>query len=170
MKDQLADIWNHYLSRQLKNDLEPNWIHYGYELIYKLLNDVEITEKEKHIANDIMKSFSLKDGFSVPSFPSRPQSPSRIIHDGWKAGTATWIFMGRSENPIKYLGDDWIAVERTLPDDLYKLLDSKLAPPTLVMAYNKNRQMGINNADSNAVGPAIYMDDLIKAIETLEKQ
>jgi hypothetical protein len=169
-KDKAQIVWNHYLSRQLpENTLEPNWIHLGYELVSKFVKEEKLKNDEKEIVNQIVLSHFLKDGYSVPVFPGQPKSPMRIIHDGWKAGSPTWIFMGRaltSDSAISLSEgcEGWIAVNRTIPDEFYKDMDQQMAPATLWMAYKKDKQMGITSLTSNVIGPAISLDQLKEAI------
>jgi hypothetical protein len=166
-------IWEHYLSRRLQSPLEPHWIHAGYEIVKKYAEwdgvgkyPIAVSEGEEHLLIEICHSHSLKDGVSVPAFPGRPDSPQRIIHDGWKAGTPSWIFMGRAFTPesVVDLGAGWVAVQRTLPDELYKLMDQNAAPATLWMAYNLDQQMGLTALTSNVVGPAVLLEQLWDAV------
>ena len=168
-KDKANIVWNHYLSRQIK-ELEPNWIHAGYELVRKLIDGENVEKDEFRVIDQIIESHSLNDGHAVPAFPGQPKSPMRIIHDGWKAGTPTWIFMGRSLTPesVVSLGSGFIAVQRTIPDYLYDQMDKEIAPATLWMAYNQDKQMGLDPSTSNVVGPAISFDQLRHAVLTLK--
>lgn len=165
IEDKCKLIWQHYENRKLTNSFEPNWIHAGYELVYKYLQGEKLDSKSMQLVQEIVNSHSLEDGFSVPAFPEKPSGPMRIIHDGWKAGTPSWVFMGRSLTPesVVPLKNDWIAVQRTLPSSVYELIDSDQAPPTLWIAYNLNNQMGLTG--TNVIGPAIYFDELISVVE-----
>jgi hypothetical protein len=166
--DKCQVIWDHYLERKLSSGLEPNWVHVGYELVYRALNKEKLSSDQQHLVQEILYTHALKDGTFVPAFSGRPNSPSRLIHDGWKAGTPSWIFMGRNinSNSVKYLGNDWVVVQRTLPEDYYQFLDAEKAPPTLWMAYNLQDKMGLNASTNNVIGPAIYLDQIIHAIQS----
>jgi hypothetical protein len=179
-------VWDHYLSRKLPIpepgvfSLEPNWVHSGYELVDRYLKQENLDANDQQLLQQIIESHSLKDGFEVSAFPGQPASPIRIIHDGWKAGTPTWIFMGRSfksevvlkneevelshrrynEHSVVHLGGGWIAVHRTIPEELYKKMDKEAAPRTLWMAYNENEQMGVTALTSNVIGPATSFNQL----------
>jgi hypothetical protein len=164
LKDQAAIVWQHYVDRKLQNELEPKWTHAGYECVKEYLEGNGNPDNQQ-LVTEIIHSHSLKDGFSVAAFPAMPSSPMRIIHDGWKSGTPTWIFMGRSEpGATQLLDNGWVAVKRSLPDELYKMMDSSVAPPTLWIAYNLNRQMGTSALTSNCVGPTASLEDLKDAI------
>ena len=160
-------VWEKYQSRKLNSALEPTWVHAGYELVKKFLDGDKLEPDDLHLVKEMIHSHSLADGTSVAAFPNIPKSPQRIIHDGWKAGTPSWIFMGRSLAPenVKYLGERWVAVQRTLPPEFYKLIDKSAAPASLWMAYNLDKQMGITALSSNVIGPAIFFDQMIEAIE-----
>jgi len=169
-KHKAQVVWDHYVSRQLGDgNLEPNWVHFGYALVQKFASDEKLNADELELVDQIIASHSLKDGYTVSAFPGQPQGPMRIIHDGWKAGTPTWIFMGRSLTPesIVNLGGGWVAVQRTIPDEFYKNMDRRAAPATLWMAYNKNQQMGLTALTSNVIGPAISFDQLWDAVNDL---
>ena len=160
-------LWQHYQNRKLKSEYEPTWVHEGYDIFRRVLDKQELNQKEFWLAKEIIKSHGLPDGFAVPLDKRQPQSEQRIMHDGWKAGSSTWIFMGRSlaDNCVVPLSDSWIAVKRTLPSQIYDLLDSSLAPDTLWMAYNKNTQIRVLDENLTCVGPAIYFEELVNFLE-----
>ena len=166
LKAEAIVVWEKYESRKLESALEPTWTHAGYSLIKDFIDD-KINEDDMGIVLEILGSHALPDGSGVSAFPNMPNGPKRIVHDGWKAGTATWIFMGRSLEPnsVKYLGERWVAVQRTLPPEMYKLIDPNAAPPTLWMAYHLDKPMGMTAMTSNVVGPAIHFEELITTIE-----
>lgn len=168
-------LWEHYQSRKLPSEptngqellpLEPQWVHYGYDLIRKFVNDEVIEGDALNLLDQIIASHSLQDGSTIAAFPGQPNSPQRIIHDGWKAGTPTWIFMGRALTPdsVVHLGGGYVAVQRTVPDELYKMMDPKAAPATLWMAYNLKEQMGMTALTSNVIGPAVSFGQLWDAV------
>jgi hypothetical protein len=168
-KEKVQLICNHYEDRRLKNELEPEWIHSGYEIAFRFTKEESLEKNEMYLLNQIVKSHSLPDGSSVHAFPDRPNSPMRIIHDGWKAGTPTWIFMGRNSENCVDLGSNWVAVSRTLPETLYAQLDKNIAPPTLWMAYNKKNKMSISDKDENIIGPAIYFEQILFHLKAQNK-
>lgn len=166
-KEKAQIVWDHYLSRQLPvGSLEPNWVHVGYELVHKFILGEKLQPEELELTDQIIASHSLKDGHTVSAFPGQPKSPMRIIHDGWKAGTPTWIFMGRALTPesVIDLTSGWVAVKRTIPDDFYADMDQEAAPSTLWMAYRIDKQMGVTALTSNIIGPAISFSQLWEAI------
>lgn len=160
-------VWEHYQTRKLASELEPNWTHVAYEAVRKLAENIlSDTDDDFHLAMEVISSHTLPDGFSVSAFPGMPNSPMRIIHDGWKSGTPTWIFMGRNiPDMVKDIGDGWVAVSRTLPHELFKMMENNGAPATLWMAYHRDRQMGSSALTSNCVGPAISFRELMAAVE-----
>jgi hypothetical protein len=165
--DKCQVIWDHYLERKLNSNLEPNWVHSGYELILKTLKDEKLSSEEQYLVREIVYTHGLPDGTFVPSFPGKPNSPMRMIHDGWKSGSSSWIFIGRNidlEN-VKYLGEGWVLVQRTLPDEYYQFLDSDQAPPTLFMSYNLDKKMDLTSSTNNVIGPAVYSHQIIHAIQ-----
>lgn len=165
--DKCQIIWDHYLERKLNNDLEPTWIHAGYELVFKAINEKALTKEEIKVVNEIIFTHSCEDGREIPAFAGKPNSPSRIIHDGWKAGTPSWIFMGRSLYPenVQKINENYVVVKRTLPIEYYQMINQDLAPPTLWMAYHLKKQMGCSGEQSNIIGPAIYLNQILEKIE-----
>lgn len=167
LEEKAKIVWEHYQSRKLASNLEPNWTHVAYDVVRKLSEkSLTDTEDDYHLAMEVISSHALPDGFSVAAFPGMPSSPMRIIHDGWKSGTPTWIFMGRSfPEAAQDIGGGWVAVSRTLPDELFKMMEKNGAPATLWMAYHRDRQMGSSALTSNCVGPAISFRELMAAVE-----
>lgn len=177
LQEKARALQIHYFSRRLHGEgdsvystLEPSWIHSGYELAMRLSDGEKLSDDERHLVEEIVSSHELPDGFTVSAFPGMPNSPQRIIHDGWKAGTPTWIFMGRtlSEYPAKDMGNGWIATSRTIPDKFYKLMDQNV-PPTLWIAYHMNRPMGLTAMTSNVIGPATSFEELEEAVNQVKK-
>ena len=90
-------IWQHYTNRKLNSNLEPKWVHAAYDLVRRYNEDPSSLNKEEtSMFKELVYSHEMADGAEVQSFPHIPRSPVRIMHDGWKIGTPTWIFMGRS--------------------------------------------------------------------------
>jgi hypothetical protein len=165
LKEKASLIWLHYVNRKLKSPLEPTWTHAAYELIRQYALE-SVSKENMQLIKEIIMSHEFDDGTEIQAFPGIPNSPTRIIHDGWKIGTPTWVFMGRNESPqnSKYLGENWVAVRREIPADLYKFFDRSL-PNEAWIAYNLNDQMGMSAMTANCVGPSCYLDDLIQALE-----
>ena len=164
MKEKTRLIWEHYISRKLKCFLEPSWTHAAYELIQQY--SIGLVSKENMYIRELIFSHEFEDGNETQAFPGIPNSPTRIMHDGWKIGTPTWVFMGRSEEPenARYLGENWVAVKRNIPKELIKFFDQNL-PSEAWIAYNRNHHMGMSGTTANCVGPACYLDDLVEAVE-----
>jgi len=160
-REKVQIIWDFYLSRRLQSDLEPSWVHPDYDLFQKYLENTIKKDELLRLA-EIIKSHELPDGSEVAQFRNKPKGPMRIIHEGWKVGSPTWVFMGRNLHPnaTEYLGKGWVAVCREIPPDIYKLFDPSI--PNLVwVAYQLEKAM----TDENCVGPAVFYDDFIQGVE-----
>jgi hypothetical protein len=159
LKEQCEIIWNHYISRRLNNNFEPQWIHHPYEAIKDFLDSKELPTDSVHNLRDVIKSHLQKDGTEVPVKTGFPNEGTRLMHDCWKAGSFTWIFMGRSfcENIHTY--KNFVIVNRKLPDDIYALLDGP-APQTLYAAYTINKNW--------FAGPAVDLEQLIEHLDQQE--
>lgn len=158
-------LWDYYCDSKNK-EFEPQWTHQAFEIVKKNIDSQILDQKEQYFLKKIIQSYELEDGSEVSDFPNKP--PNRIIHDGWKAGSATWIFMGRKLCDAVEKGD-WVIIHRTLPQDLYSKINSDFAPPTLWLAYHKRNQMMIAE-NKNVVGPAIYSNQIIYEIDNMEHQ
>lgn len=151
-------LWNHYLSRKRKDEYEPFWIIKPYSLAKKYLdNKSSFSEDDYFILNQLIKSHLSKDGSEVPVRTGFPNEGSRIMHDSWKAGSFTWIFMGRSFTDDISFYKGFVVLSRTLPKELFDSLDTD-APQTLFAAYDKSNEL-------KNIGPAIYLDDLFFEID-----
>lgn len=161
-RDRCLFIWDHYVSRKRNDDYEPDWVLKPYALVKKFIDleeNADLDEKEYFILNETIKSHLQEDGTEVPVKTGFPNEGSRIMHDCWKAGSFTWLFMGRADSNEVFYHKDFVVISRTLPDHLYSLLDREVfAPQTLFAAYKKAD-------DSMNVGPAVSIDDLLQELE-----
>ena len=164
IKEKAFLIMEHYKSSRLDNSMEPIWIHRAYEIVQEYLDDKLDKNNVNHFY-DIVKSHQLPDGTEVPSFPNKPNSPVRIMHEGWKIGTPTWIFMGRKQSgAVKEFKNGWVVSRRVVPQPFQKLFDPSI-PLVIYFAYNVRDQMGMSADTANCIGPAMDLNDLHLAIE-----
>lgn len=159
LKDKAQHCWEFYISRKLTNDMEPTWTHLAYQAVKEYL-DGDVQNKE--FVAEIVHSHELADGSTVSSFPGIPNSPRRVIHEGWKVGTPTWVFMGRyaTEASIR-INDKWIAVKRKIPDVIFKENFDPSLPTEVWIAYNINEQMGTTASTANCIGPAFSYQQIL---------
>lgn len=160
-------VWDHYESRRLQGPLEPHWIHEAYKPIQTILTGRRVRGEDRDYVREIVHSHGLPDGYTVQAFPGMPGSPVRVIHDGWKVGTPTWIFMGRNLTPdaVKYLGEGWVAVKRTAPPEIFRKLAHGDMPDTLWIAYQLDQPMGGSALTANCIGPCFDLEDVIEGVE-----
>jgi hypothetical protein len=164
IKEKAFFIMEHYNSRRLNSSLEPIWIHKAYEYVQQYLDD-KLDQSLSKPFYEVVNSHCLKDGTEVPSFPNKPSSPVRIMHEGWKIGTPTWIFMGRNESgAVTELPNGWVVVKRVVPTSFQKLFDPDI-PLQIYFAYNINDQMGLGADTANSIGPSLDFDELCLEIE-----
>lgn len=162
-----------YQLSRLDSSLEPLWIHGAYEIVKNYINDTLKKEQIK-LFYEIVNSHELPDGFEVPSIPNVPSSPVRVMHEGWKIGSPTWVFMGRNKPGCSQsISKDWVAVQRTVPENMWKNFDPDI-PKTVWIAYNINKQMynleNLENSTTDCIGPAFDFDELVKAVKKQELQ
>ena len=148
----------------MDSPLEPEWVHLSYDLAFRYLDDQHLSDEEILDLHSIVESHCLVDGFSVPSFPGFPTSAERIMHEGWKAGTSTWVFMGRNVQNAHIIKGRWVAVSRSLPKDLFDLLDQEDICDTLWIAYNLDFPFSASHDSEKCIGPTMFYDDLKEAV------
>ena len=154
-EDKCGAVWEHYISRKLKNNFEPFWTHYPYTLVRKFLDKSSLNQEENFVLQETVKSHQQIDGTEVPIKNGFPNEGTRVMHDCWKAGSFTWIFMGRSfAEATQY--NDFVVVSRTLPIEIYEMIDTN-APQTLYGAYLIDKP--------SIVGPAVDTESLFEAID-----
>lgn len=159
LKDKAGHCWEFYISRKLKNDMEPNWTHLAYQAIKEYFDG---DMQKKDFVAEIVHSHELADGSTVSSFPGIPNSPRRVLHDGWKIGTPTWVFMGRNEHgAVTRINEKWVAVKRTIPDQIFKENFSNDLPRDVWIAYNIDKQMGTTASTANCIGPAFSYEQIL---------
>lgn len=161
--DRCSFLWDHYLSRKRQDEFEPSWVLQPYSLVKSFLDakgeaSAPLNDGDYFVLNETIKSHLQKDGTEVPIRTGFPNEGSRIMHDCWKAGSFSWVFMGRIEAKDIFDYKNFVILSRALPDHLYDLLDKDFAPQTLFVAYERTDI-------SKNVGPAICIDDLIEELE-----
>ena len=115
----------------------------------------------KYFEENTLDSMLIKDGtaFKDGFFPTR------VIHDGFKVGTTSWIFMGRKNSPIvpvQYHGDTLYAVKRTIPPEIAKML--KPLHPEL--GYDMWCAYDLTGKYRVEIGPCFSLDQIMQAADT----
>jgi hypothetical protein len=165
-REQAAAAWKNYLERRLKqSELEPNWIHATYELLRDYSEGKVRDRDDKQMVKAILASLTMPDCEEVKAFPGMPGSPVRIIHDGWKVGTSTWVFMGRAlpGSLVEALGNGWILVDRPVPPEIRKRMTPDA--PICYIAYHRDRQMGGSTFTAECLGPATSREEILMALQ-----
>ncbi len=116
----------------------------------------------KQFEENTLDSLLIPDGFVASGGGF---FPDRVIHDGFKVGTTSWIFMGRKNSPvvpIKYHGHTLYATNRTIPDEIARKL--KTTHPelgfTMWCAYDLDGKYGVE------IGPCFSLDQIQQAADT----
>lgn len=174
--DHLIGVYN---SRRRTDDYEPKYIIDPYDVIFAFqgiqengkksnksgvayLKDIygEGSDKEllETFENNCLDSLLCPDGTVCNGHGI---FPDRVIHDGYKVGTTSWVFMGRNESPVypvKYMGKTLYAVGRTVPPEIQKML-KPLHPElgnTVWCAYDLDGQYGVE------IGPLFSLDQIVE--------
>ena len=174
--DHLIGVYN---SKRRTDDYEPNYIIDPYNSIFSFagiqtngkkaktsglesLEDMygEGTEKEllEIFESNCLDSLLCPDGTVCKG---GGLFPDRVIHDGFKVGTTSWVFMGRKNSPVypvKYMGKTLYAVGRTVPPSIQKML--KPVHPelgnTVWCAYDLTGEFGVE------IGPLFSLDQVVE--------
>ena len=118
----------------------------------------DLTEEEllKEFENYVLDSLLTPDGSTINSFPF----PARVIHDGYKLGTISWVFMGRGDSPIvelpHYYNGVCYAIRRQIPASIKPKLN--IVHPELddyvYAAYSLDPNINLD------VGPCLTFEEL----------
>lgn len=159
-----AEICLEHYRASMSAQFEPEWMHPAYEILQKFIQGSLPVEK-MNLVKEIIASHECEDGRTVTVQPGVPASGKRVMHDGWKIGSSTWVFMGRKDY-AKRLNDDWILVSRKIPDKIFSLNFESDLPNEVWIAYHRRRQMGFSPMD-NFIGPTPYLDDLYSEFDKM---
>lgn len=124
-------LHQYYESHKGDAAYEPEWIHPFFE-VSTMPDDAII-----RAAN----SLKVADGTICEAFPGLVGSPLRIIHDGWKVGTTSWVFFGRRTPAYRRAIGSWVVLGRTYEGE------------TIYMAYNRKRRMRCSALSNDEIGP-----------------
>jgi hypothetical protein len=139
-----------YESTKRTDGYEPNWTLHPFDIFYAYKNGgVNAVRKELGFhpedytdeevmqeLHDIAKGMMIEDG----AVHSDGLFPDRVMHDGYKIGTTSWIFMNRHKSKLitcQFMSKELAIVSRDIPVELR----SKLRGPhpecghTLYTAY-----------------------------------
>lgn len=145
-------VWDHYRQSRIASDLEPRWVHAAYDLIRQFLSGQATWDDVRAL----VQSHELPDGFR--------ERDGRVMHDGWKVGTATWVFMGRAApGAALALGGGWVAVRRTVPSGLPVRNEARPGWRECWIAYHVEQQMGYTALTANCY-EALTLQDLKTAL------
>lgn len=123
----------------------------------------DLTDKEilTYFEDNTLDPLLSKDGSVIKS----GLFPSRVVHDGYKVGTTSWIFMGRKNSPIvpvSYHDDKLFAVKRTVPPEITKLL----RPTHPELGYDMWCAYDLNGKYKIEIGPCFSLDQIMQAAVT----
>lgn len=121
----------------------------------------DFKEKEliEQFENDCIDCLLVEDGSTSTMWPF----PTRVIHDGYKVGTTSWVFMGRKDSKIleldHYAGGKVYCIRREIPANIAKKLN--VIHPELdnsvYAAYSLDQRINLD------VGPCLTLDEVIMA-------
>ena len=166
-----------YEASKRTDDAEPEWVLEPYDMAYDFVNGGLESIKEhyvfdgsdKKICKSVIEHLSpllLEDGTVTESFPF----PARIIHDGFKFGTTSWVFMGRKESEVEvfktelngiYGGKELFIVSRKMPVEILERTNGLPHPELsgfLYCGYFLKKELKVE------VGPCHTIDGVINAV------
>jgi hypothetical protein len=137
---------------------EPNWIHPAFEVGYKIVDDPYYVDSDKgFILDGCYESITLPDGYVCEAFPGLTDSPKRIMEDGFKVGTTSWIFMGRKNPAYQAVYRDWVILGRKWAKD----------GAITYMAYHPDKPMGLSAMTGEDIGPTFDLAQIKAAIDEM---
>jgi hypothetical protein len=116
---------------------------------------------------DEISSLMIKDG-TVYTYKSEIFG-KRVIQDGFKVGTTSWVFMGRRNSPLTlartnkngiYQGQEVCVIQRRIPLDIFKILQPQQSEPIVWAGYFMNPYLC-----SELFGPYKTKKEILDAIE-----
>lgn len=164
-----------YEASKRNDQAEPKWILNPYSMAYEYkqsgldaLREYYGDEKSDTLieyAISDLNGLLIKDGTVYESFPF----PPRIIHDGFKVGTTSWVFMGRRHSNVEvlstpkdslYRGEDIYVVSRVIPSEISNKLKKNHPElePVVYCGYSFNEQIKVD------IGPCLTVDHIIDVI------
>lgn len=165
VKALAQQCWDHYQGRKLTGDqaaCEPEWTHPAYQGIRDWIDRPEqFDDDETADIADLILGISDHTLRQEESWPF----PPRLVHEGWKVGTPTWVFLGRAAGHVERYDDDLVLCCRTIPADCRNHLKSIDNCWDCWIAYSLTEPMGSSAMTANCYGPCLSKDDLIEAIE-----
>ncbi|NCA13965.1 MAG: hypothetical protein EBS89_07500 [Proteobacteria bacterium] len=156
LEDKARICLEHYEASK-NPSLEPAWVHPAYDVLRKFLEG-ESGDEQTRLVRDVIASHECEDGKPVTAQPGVPGAGRRVIHDGWKIGSSTWVFMGRRDGAIS-LNDDWILVGRDIPADIFRANFDPALPSKVWIAYHRTIKMGLQPMQ-NFIGPTPYLEQV----------
>jgi hypothetical protein len=178
LEDKVALLIQGYEVSRRIDGYEPNYIISPYDVIYAYAGKNPdgtasktsgIKALHKAYGDDYSDEAILKlfeeDALDALLTPDGSVSkggglfPDRVIHDGYKIGTTSWIFMNRKFSkvyPIKYMNHKLYAVCRAIPENMQKLL--KPVHPEL--GYNMWCAYDLDGRFGVEIGPCFSLDQI----------
>jgi hypothetical protein len=153
LKNKAQKVWQHYESRKRLDDFEPAWTHRAYEMVRQFIDGTLHHELKESVTN-IITSHDLADGTIIRCPPF-----NRVMHDGWKVGTPTWIFMGRQDAEPQRIANGWILLSRQLPDRIAAMFRMPSGTREW-MAFHPELPMGYTAMTSNVIGPCHTAEEI----------
>lgn len=165
-----------YESSKRGDDAEPKWTLNPFDMAYDFVNGGLKSIKEnwsfdgsdEEICKSVLDYLSplfIADGTVYESFPF----PPRIIHDGFKVGTVSWVFMGRKHSNVEVLntpkksvygGEKIYVVNRIVPSEIFKNIECNHPEiePFVYCGYSLDKDIKVN------IGPCISLDHIVDVI------
>lgn len=125
---------------------EPNWTHPLFQAAF---------EGDKEMLEAVKETLSLPDGSVVEAFPGLPGGPKRLMEDGFKVGTTSWIFFGRKNPAYRKIVGSWVILGRRWAGN----------GAINYMAFHKDRPMGLSAMTGQELGPSFDLAEIELAVQ-----
>ena len=139
LRDMCKVLVERYEKSRISGVGEPPWVLSPFDMAYGYLSggldavrdtlDVDEdagSDEVESLLSESLGSMLVEDGYVCRGGGI---FPDRVIHDGFKIGTTSWVFMGRAKSPLytiktptegPYRGAELYVVERRIPKELQK--------------------------------------------------
>jgi hypothetical protein len=170
---------NRYLNSARKDQYEPTWKLDPFDAVFEIdkfgINGIKgwfgAEEDECNVTEALEHLSALMDKDGTIYTCKMGIFPKRVVHDGYKVGTTSWVFMGRRNSPIilaktkkdgMYRGNEVCIIQRRIPLDALKVLFKPSHPelePIVWAGYFMDPSLRLE------FGPCFTKEEIFDAIE-----
>lgn len=141
IKEMCKVLVDRYERSRIEGEGEPPWVLSPFDIAYGYMeggieavrhaidaDEDSSTEELESMVEESLGGLLVADGSVCRGGGI---FPDRVIHDGFKIGTTSWVFMGRASSPVHkvatpkngpYRGAEMYVVGRAIPKELQRMI------------------------------------------------